>query len=276
MTINLLQAYAPATALPAPGTQNKSNANSSSFNALLSSLRAGTRPDQAGQQAAADLFRIEMMQKSLSLSGDTETDRPGALPPLEALLAGSAQFRPADRNNPFSGLPAAPAQQPLPKRQASALASAGSWAGSGAGLAAGSVVEGTGVTGAKVPAANQEPAGWESTAARYLGTPYRFGGESADGIDCSSFVQQVFREHQVNLPRTAREQSTVGSPVAPGDLRKGDLVFFHTYADYPSHVGIYLGDGKMIHASSGKGEVTVSDLNSDYYRSRYLGAQRVA
>ena len=68
----------------------------------------------------------------------------------------------------------------------------------------------------------------------------------------------------------------VGSDVAPGDLRKGDLVFFHTYASYPSHVGIYLGDGKMIHASSGKGEVTVSDLNSDYYRSRYLGAKRVA
>ena len=52
-------------------------------------------------------------------------------------------------------------------------------------------------------------------------------------------------------------------------------MFFHTYASYPSHVGIYLGDGKMIHASSGKGEVAVSDLNSGYYRSRYIGAKRV-
>jgi cell wall-associated NlpC family hydrolase len=80
----------------------------------------------------------------------------------------------------------------------------------------------------------------------------------------------------VALPRTAREQAKVGSEVADGDLRKGDLVFFHTYASYPSHVGIYLGDGKMIHASSGKGEVIVSDMNSDYYRSRFMGAKRVA
>jgi cell wall-associated NlpC family hydrolase len=89
-------------------------------------------------------------------------------------------------------------------------------------------------------------------------------------------VQKVFKELQINLPRTAREQSKVGTDVAQGDLRKGDLVFFHTYASYPSHVGIYLGDGKMIHASSGKGEVTVSNLNSDYYQSRFLGAKRVA
>ena len=89
-------------------------------------------------------------------------------------------------------------------------------------------------------------------------------------------MQQVFREHEIELPRTAREQILVGKEVAEGDLQKGDLVFFQTYASYPSHVGIYLGEGKMMHASSGKGEVTVSDLNSEYYRSRYLGAKRVA
>lgn len=115
-----------------------------------------------------------------------------------------------------------------------------------------------------------------STAERFIGTPYRFGGEGPKGIDCSSFVQQVFREHQISLPRTAREQIQVGNEVAAGELKKGDLVFFHTYASYPSHVGIYLGDGKMIHASSAKGEVTVSDMNSAYYRSRFLGAKRLA
>jgi cell wall-associated NlpC family hydrolase len=116
----------------------------------------------------------------------------------------------------------------------------------------------------------------EETASRFLGTPYRFGGEGADGIDCSSFVQQVFREHRIELPRTAREQRSVGAEVAPQDLRKGDLVFFETYSPYPSHVGIYLGEGRMIHASSVQGAVTVSDINSGYYRSRYLGARRVA
>jgi peptidoglycan DL-endopeptidase LytE len=117
----------------------------------------------------------------------------------------------------------------------------------------------------------------KKSAYGFLGTRYRFGGNSrATGIDCSSFVQKVFRELEVSLPRTAREQFEVGSAVAPGDLQKGDLIFFSTYASYPSHVGIYLGDGKMIHASSAKGEVTVSDMNTDYYRSRFIGAKRLA
>jgi cell wall-associated NlpC family hydrolase len=127
-----------------------------------------------------------------------------------------------------------------------------------------------------VPGAAADAGAIEETAARFLGTPYRFGGEGADGIDCSSFVQQVFREHRIELPRTAREQRMAGAEVAPQELRKGDLLFFETYSPSPSHVGIYLGDGKMIHASSVKGEVTVSDIDSDYYRSRYLGARRVA
>jgi LysM repeat protein len=116
----------------------------------------------------------------------------------------------------------------------------------------------------------------KSKAYGFLGIRYRFGGSSARGIDCSSFVQQVFREMEVTLPRTAREQFEIGNEVAPGDLQKGDLVFFRTYAHYPSHVGIYLGNSKMIHASSRDRRVVISTMDTPYYRSRFLGAKRIA
>lgn len=110
----------------------------------------------------------------------------------------------------------------------------------------------------------------------FLGIRYRFGGNSRNGLDCSSFVQQVFREMDIKLPRTAREQYVVGDQVATGDLKKGDLLFFRTYASFPSHVGIYLGDNKMIHASSKDRRVVVSRMNTQYYRSRFIGAKRIA
>lgn len=116
----------------------------------------------------------------------------------------------------------------------------------------------------------------KKSAYGFLGTRYRFGGSSRSGIDCSSFVQHVFRDLEVSLPRTAREQFEVGNTVAPGDLQKGDLIFFATYASYPSHVGIYLGNNKMIHASSRDRRVVISSLNTSYYRSRFLGAKRIA
>lgn len=115
----------------------------------------------------------------------------------------------------------------------------------------------------------------KSAAYSFLGTRYRFGGNSRNGLDCSAFVQQVFRELEVSLPRSAREQFEVGTEVMHGDLQKGDLVFFRTYASYPSHVGIYLGGNRMIHASSKDRRVVISSLNSNYYRSRYLGAKRI-
>lgn len=115
----------------------------------------------------------------------------------------------------------------------------------------------------------------KKTAYSFLGTRYRFGGTSRNGIDCSGFVQNVFKELQVPLPRTAREQYWVGEKVDPYDLQKGDLLFFHTYAPYPSHVGIYLGDNKMIHASSRDHKVVISPITS-YYRSRFIGAKRLA
>lgn len=109
----------------------------------------------------------------------------------------------------------------------------------------------------------------------FLGTRYRFGGTSRNGIDCSAFVQKVFNELEVSLPRTAREQFEFGESVARGDMQKGDLVFFRTYASFPSHVGIYLGDNKMIHASSKNRRVVISSVDTPYYRARFIGAKRI-
>lgn len=122
---------------------------------------------------------------------------------------------------------------------------------------------------------NQPINSLKKSAYSFLGARYRFGGSSRSALDCSSFTQQVFREQSVKLPRTAREQFNVGNEVVRGDLKKGDLVFFQTYARFPSHVGIYLGNRKMIHASSREHRVVVSSMDTPYYLSRYLGARRM-
>lgn len=128
---------------------------------------------------------------------------------------------------------------------------------------------------AKTLEANQAISSLKKSAYSFLGARYRFGGNSRNSLDCSSFTQQVFREQSVKLPRTAREQFYVGNEVMRGDLKKGDLVFFQTYARFPSHVGIYLGNRKMIHASSREHRVVISSMDTPYYLSRYLGARRV-
>ena len=110
----------------------------------------------------------------------------------------------------------------------------------------------------------------------WLGTPYRFGGENPNGIDCSGFVRQIFAEvGGILLPRTAAQQYILGTPVERDQLQFGDLVFFHTRRHaWVSHVGIYLGDGLFAHASS-HGGVTISSLQSTYYNRRYIGARRL-
>jgi len=108
-----------------------------------------------------------------------------------------------------------------------------------------------------------------------LGTKYTFGGNSINGIDCSSFVQHVFELAGFKLPRTAREQARYGYFVRRESLKPGDLLFFATYASFPSHVGIYIGDGKMIHASSKGGRVELANINEDYYVRRFLFAKRI-
>ncbi|MFZ2223550.1 MAG: NlpC/P60 family protein [Candidatus Deferrimicrobium sp.] len=112
-------------------------------------------------------------------------------------------------------------------------------------------------------------------AQRMLAVPYRFGGTTLWGLDCSGFVQKTFAFLDLGLPRTAREQFREGAKVAKADLSPGDLVFFRTYAKYPSHVGIYLGDNRFVHASSRDRKVTVESLDTPYYMKRYIGAKRL-
>lgn len=114
-----------------------------------------------------------------------------------------------------------------------------------------------------------------STAAQYLGTPYRYGGSSPGGFDCSGFTSYIFKQYGISLNRTAAGQYGQGSAVAKANLIPGDLVFFNTSGGV-SHVGIYTGNGKFIHSSSpSSGGVIYSSLSESYYASRYVGARRV-
>lgn len=116
-----------------------------------------------------------------------------------------------------------------------------------------------------------------NTAMELFGTPYRFGGTSKKGFDCSAFTRYVyFNVAQIVLPRTAREQINIGKVIKKReDLQFGDMVFFHTYSrKFASHVGIYLKDGLFVHSGTRYG-VAVASLNSDYYSKRYIGARRL-
>ncbi len=110
-----------------------------------------------------------------------------------------------------------------------------------------------------------------------IGVKYKFGGNTpASGLDCSGLVRYVFQEVTgVTLPRTSREMSGVGTKVKRDDLVPGDLVFFNTRRFPNSHVGIYLGDGRFIHAPSRGGDVEIATLDATYWRKRFDGARRL-
>lgn len=111
-----------------------------------------------------------------------------------------------------------------------------------------------------------------------LGIRYRWGGSKPEtGFDCSGFVRHVFQEGLgLDLPRSAREQSKAGEPVAKGELQPGDLVFFNTMRRAFSHVGIYLGGDLFVHAPHRGGRVRVDDMSGRYWTKRFNGARRVA
>jgi len=107
------------------------------------------------------------------------------------------------------------------------------------------------------------------------GSRYIAGGSSRGGFDCSGFTTYVYNHFGIKLPRTSASQATAGKHVDKKDLKEGDLVLFATRRSTISHVGIYIGDGKFIHAANTKKGVTVDSLNSGYYQSTYVGARRV-
>jgi len=112
-------------------------------------------------------------------------------------------------------------------------------------------------------------------AAQYLGTPYRYGGASPGGFDCSGFTSYIYSQFGISLSRTAAGQYGNGIAVSKGNLVPGDLVFFSCYSGI-DHAGIYVGNGQFIHSSSPRsGGVIYSSLNSGYYANTYVGARRV-
>jgi cell wall-associated NlpC family hydrolase len=114
-------------------------------------------------------------------------------------------------------------------------------------------------------------------AKKYLGVRYKYGGTTADGFDCSGFVQYVFKHFDISLERTAADQGQHGTKVSRSELQKGDTIFFDTNGGLNAieHAGIYVGEGKFIHASSGSSshKVVVSDLTSGFYDKCYMCAR---
>lgn len=127
----------------------------------------------------------------------------------------------------------------------------------------------------------------------YLGTEYRYGGTSKDGLDCSGFVMMTYQRAGIKIPRTSELQYQQGKTVSPESLRYGDLVFFNNYCyskysyatasilsgvfpkiEQPCHVGIYIGDGRFIHSTASQRGVTVSNINSDCWKRSLIGVRR--
>ncbi len=131
------------------------------------------------------------------------------------------------------------------------------------------------------PAPNAPPptigeSAWQSEAARWIGTRYRYGGTTREGMDCSGLVSTMYvNVARIKLPRTSLQQSRTGVAIPKDQLRPGDLVFFETSSrPEVNHSGIYLGNGRFIHSSSSRG-VIYTQLDAPYYVKQYRGARRI-
>ncbi|MCR1898724.1 peptidoglycan-binding protein [Irregularibacter muris] len=117
-----------------------------------------------------------------------------------------------------------------------------------------------------------------NTAKIYLNpkVPYVFGGSTTKGFDCSGYTQFVYKQNGISIPRTSELQANAGSYVSRANLQPGDLIIFsNTYRSGPSHTGIYLGDDQFIHSSSSNNGITISSLNTAYYRDHFSYGRRV-
>ena len=113
-----------------------------------------------------------------------------------------------------------------------------------------------------------------NSALRCLGIPYKWGGYSLGGLDCSGFVKAVFASHGVNLPRTSRDQAMVGIPVGWSQLQPGDRLYFACKGGQIDHAGIYMGNGFFIHSSASRGGVAVDSVLKPFYMSALVAARR--
>ena len=111
-------------------------------------------------------------------------------------------------------------------------------------------------------------------ATGFLGAPYRLGGSSLKGIDCSAFVRKIYSIFDIELPRNARAQSQIGVSVDREELVEGDLVFFHTRRSL-GHVGIYIGNNKFVHASSTRKTIRIDSMDTPYFQKRFQRAVRI-
>ena len=140
---------------------------------------------------------------------------------------------------------------------------------------------GTAPRSRKSSSANASAASILATAKRYVGTHYRYGGESpTTGFDCSGFVQYVFAKHGVELPRTSRSQAHAGEalPLAVEGLEPGDLLLFASSGRRINHVAIYVGNNRILHSSAGAGGVVYDDLSTPrgrWYLKRHVASRRV-
>jgi hypothetical protein len=113
------------------------------------------------------------------------------------------------------------------------------------------------------------------TAERFVGIPYRWGGNTVvDGMDCSGFAKAVYNLCGVNIPRTSVEQFKIGQEIARNELADGDLVFFANSENQISHVGIYVGGGRFVHAPKRGEDIQISSLNDNAFSKRFMGGRR--
>ncbi|MDK9717673.1 MAG: NlpC/P60 family protein [Trichlorobacter sp.] len=113
------------------------------------------------------------------------------------------------------------------------------------------------------------------TAERFVGIPYQWGGNTVvDGLDCSGFTKAVYNLCGINIPRTSREQYKAGNPINKAELRDGDLVFFGASESSITHVGIYVGNGKFVHAPKRGEDIKTASVDESYFERRFVGARR--